>query len=312
MLNNGYTQFISTLTAISNRVIEQKFYEIKNLPDFVDFEPNNAGYSNELFKWVSGQVADDGETGIVGANADYERNASVDVVFEGRKYPRVQWTKKITYNYFDLQQANQAQVANLIESKETARKKNFDLMIQKLIFLGSKVNPALQGLLTNSNANVDLVTITKPISSMIVAELDALVPALLNAFKANTNNTQYFNRLVIPASDYNGLTVPYSTYNNGSKLDVIEKSIKNALVGYGVSDFKILPSVYAEASNNPLNKNIYTLYNKNIDTLSFDVGVEYQVLGTNTYDNYNFTNNAVAMFGGVNVYRPQEIMYFQF
>lgn len=306
--NNGYQQFLTTLTVVSNKVIKQKFYEIKNLPDYVNFEVGVGGVSNELLKWATGEVADDGETGIIGANADYERNASVDVVIGSKKYPRVQWTKKITYNWFDIQQATESGLIDLIEAKETARKRNFDLMIQKIIFLGSEVNSNITGLLNNANATINTTVITQSLSSMTT--LNGIAGAMLNAYLSNNNNTVKANTLVIPQSDYITLASSQNTqYDTRSKLTVLEEYFKGAT---GKADFKILPCVYCDANFNPMNKNIYVLYNRDIDSMAFDMALDYTQLGTNTYDNYNFTNNAVGMFGGVNLYRPQELMYFEY
>lgn len=310
--NRGYKEFITTLTAVSEKVIKQKFYEIKNLPDFIDFEEGIQPQKDELFKWASGEVAEDGESGVIGANIDYERNASADVIFNSFKYPRIKWAKKITYNWFDIQEAQSAGVIDLIEAKETARKRNFDLMVQKMVFLGSNVNTNLTGLLNNASATVNTTVITKYLSQMTTAEIEAVVPAIINAFRTNSNNTSGFNRLVIPARDFNGLSVPYSSYNNGSKLEVLEKCFKDTMGRYGIGDFKILPCEYCDANHNPSNTNIYACYNKNIDVMTFDLALDYTLLGTNTYDNYNFSNNAVARVGGANIFRPQEMIYFNF
>jgi hypothetical protein len=309
--NSAYLQTINTLTEISSKVIEQKFYTIKNIPDFIDIEVGRGGFAEEIMNWATYDVVGDFETGNFGSNADFERTASADITIDKKVFYRQKWKKSLTYNITDLEQAERARVINLVEAKETARKRNFDLGLQKTIFLGSDINPNITGLLNNNEVNVNTTLITKPLSSMTEIEFNNFISLFLNLFFENSDNTVMPNTFVLPTSDYNGLSSQMSpTFPIKTKLQVLEEALSQVVAGYGVNDFKILPVVYANANKNSSGLNIYALYNKDIDTLTYDLPVNYTTTAFNSVNNFDFQNMAYAMYGSVNLLRPKEMMYF--
>lgn len=309
--NSGYLQTIDTLTEISSKIIEQKFYTIKNIPDFIDIEIGRGGFAEKIMNWVTYDVAGDFETGNYGNNIDFERTASVDTLIDNKIFHRQKWKKSVTYNLTDEEQENITKIINLIEAKETARKRNFDLGLQKTIFLGSDINPNITGLLNNNEVNVNTTLITKPLSSMTEIEFNNFIQLFLNLFFENSDNTTMPNTFVLPTSDYNGLSSQMSpSFPIKTKLQVLQEALSQVVAGYGVMDFKILPVAYANASKNSSGLNIYALYNKNEDTLIYDLPINYTSTGFNTPNNFDFQNIAYAMYGSVNVLRPKEMMYF--
>ena len=311
--NSAYKQTIDTLTFIDSKIIEQKFYEIKNIPDFVDIETGRGGVSETIMNYSTFDTVGGFETGNFGSGVDFEKTASADIVIDTKTFYRQAWKKSVTYNLFDVSQANQAKVINIIEGKLKARKKNWDLGIQETIFLGSKENENITGLLNNDSVNVDTTSITKSLSSMSAEEFNNFIATIPNKFYLNANRTCMFNRMIIPASDYNGLASQMSaTFPMKTKLEVLEEAFKATVAGYGETDFKILPLGYADASMNGKNKNIYVLYRKDIDTLIYDLALDYTTTAFNTLNSFDFCNIAYGMYGSVNILRPQEVLYFQY
>lgn len=311
--NSAYMQAIDTLTEISAKVLQQKFYTIKNIPDFVDIEEGRGGVAEEIMNWSVFDAVGNFEDGNFGSNVDFERTASADIILNKKMFYRQKWKKSITYNQMDIIQADRAKVVNIIEGKETARKRNFDLGLQKTIFLGSDENENITGLLNNKEVNVNATLITKFLSSMTAQEFNSIIAQLPNIFFANTNNTVMYNRLVMPTADYNGLASQMSEqFPIKTKLEVLEEALKTIAAGYGINDFKILPCAYANKGQNGQNLNIYALYNKNADTLVYDLPLNYRTTAFNTLNNFDFTNIAYAMYGSVNLLRPQEMLYFTF
>lgn len=307
----GIQKKITTLTAVSKEIIKEKFYEIKNITDFVDVEVGNRPYMQDVVQFAVATVGGKFEEGVINSGTDNSRKASIDVVVGSQTRHRMDWAKKITYNIFDFKRYSESDLVDLVEEKERALKRHYDLGIQKMIFLGSETNPQITGLLNNPNATVNNTVITKFLSSMSEAEMSAFIQILLNTYMANNNNSAVFNRLVIPTEDYNGLSVPYSSYNNGSKKDVIEKAFRDVLSGYGAGDFKILPVAYANAKNVGDNY-IYALYNKDERNIVYDLPVEYTDLGWQPFDNFDFNKVVYSQLGSVVAKRPQELMYFTF
>lgn len=309
---SGYQKTIDTLTYIDSKIIEQKFYTIPNLPDFVSIEEGRGGVAETVLNWATFDVAGSFESGNFGSNADFERTASVDVAINDRTFYRQKWKKSVTYNIMDMEQANQAKIINIVEGKLKARKKHWDLGIQETMFLGSKENVDITGLLNNNEVNVNLTAITKPLSEMTADEFNAFIGSLPNLFFANSNRTAMFNTFVLPASDYLGLTTQMSAqFPLKSKLEVLEDAWSKAVASFGVRDFKILPVAYAEAEQAPSGKATYVLYNRSNDTLVYDLALDYTTTAFGTYNNFDFMNIAYGMYGGVNILRPAEVMYFQ-
>lgn len=311
--NSAYLQTIDTLTEISAKVLEQKFYTIKNIPDFVDIEEGRGGVAEEIMNWAVYDAVGNFEDGNFGSNVDFERTASADITMNKKMFYRQKWKKSITYNVMDLMQSDKARVVNTIEGKETARKRNFDLGLQETIFLGSKENENITGLLNNKEVNVNTTLITKLLSSMTAQEFNTVIAQLPNLFFDNTNNTVMYNRFIMPTADYNGLASQMSDqFPIKTKLEVLDEALKMVAAGYGINDFKILPCAYANKDKNGQNLNIYALYNKNSDTLVYDLPLNYTTTAFNSINNFDFANIAYAMYGSVNLLRPKEMLYFTF
>ena len=311
--NAGYKKVLSTLSIVVPEILKQRFFTIKNIPDYVDIKEGIGGVAEEVFKWAEFSVAGDFENGATGSNIDMERTASADVVYGNIIFQRQRWRKMISWNWWDLQTSSIAKIENLIEGKMTALRKNWDLGIQDIIFNGSKANAGLKGLLNQDNVAVNTTAITKPLSLMSASEFNSFIATLPNLFYDNSNNTIMFNRFIIPADDYNGLVSQMSeTFPLKTKLEVLEEAFGKLVAGYGISDFKVLPLVYANANKTATGQPMYILYNKDSDTLFYDLPLDFQVLGQATPDNYNIVNYSVGMYGGVQVQRPKEMLYFTF
>jgi ABC-type multidrug transport system fused ATPase/permease subunit len=59
-------------------------------------------------------------------------------------------------------------------------------------------------------------------------------------------------------------------------------------------------------------KNRYALYNKNQDVLEMNIPVSYTSTIAGSYNNFQFQSVAYGQYTGVKVYRPKEILYFDF
>ena len=310
--SSAYKQAIDTLTTIDQKIIEQKFYDV-DITDFVDIEIGRGGVSDEIMNWALGDIVGTFEEGSFGGNIDFERTASADVVINKKIFPRLKWKKSVTYSLFDIMQASKAQNIDIIEAKLSARKRNWDLGIQETVFLGSKVNSDITGLLNNKEVTVDTTIITKALSTMTSSEFNAVIAKLPNAFFTNANGTTIFNRFIIPSTDYNGLVTQMSeTYPLKTKLEVLENALATVAKGYGENDFKIVPVYYADSAKNKTDKNIYCLYRKNPDTLVYDMAYEYNTTAFNSLNNFDFVNIGYGMYGSVNVLRPKELVYLQY
>lgn len=312
---SAYQYAITTLTDISRKVVEQKFYQI-SLSDFVDFSTGTGAFMQEILHNAVVNVAGGFETGTINTGNEARLNTS-DIAIGQMRFPILNWAVKSVYSVFDVQQAFASMNFDLIEQIALSRKKMWDLGIQKVTMYGSKVNTNVTGLINNPNVTINSTAITKSISSMTDAEFQTLVSGLLGAFYANTNSTAMCNRLYIPSADYLGLGKAASaTFPNITRLEYLTNVFRGLVAGYGVTDFRILPLAYLDKAqmnaNTSYNVNRYILANKNPDTMYASIPVDFTVTQFGTADNFNFYNTAYGQYAGCVVLRPQELLYLDY
>lgn len=311
----GYDIPITTLTAISKRVVEQKFFTI-DVPQYVPMVVGNGAWSDQIITYRDYQVSGDFETGNINTAANQSRLAEADAGMDVLYNPVIDWGKTINWSFVDLQKASRSGNWDLIVSKERSRKRNWDLGVQKIAFLGSSSNSLVKGLLTQSTVNSNTSLITQYISSMNATQFQALVAGLVSAFRSNCAFSAWPDRFIMPELDYNGLgvLVPGSAGTFPvSMLDYLTKVFRDITRN---PNFQILPCAYSDEVNNTgvtgLGKNRYTLMHYDEDTLRMDIPVPYTNTLQNTINGFQFQNVGYGEYTGALAYRPLEILYFDF
>ena len=308
----GFQIAIDTLTYIRKQVTEQKFYEV-GIPDFVPLSVGEGAFSQSILTNLTFNNSDDFATGIINQGLANARLASADAAVASKVITLKQWAKQVTYSLFEVQQALVANSWDIIEGKHRARKKNWDLGIQQLAFLGVRGDATALGLFNQSAVNTNTTFITEYINVMDPTEFATFVAGLLQLYFANTASTALPNRFVIPTADYLGLATPVSpTYPTVSKLTYLLQAMQQILG----PDFKLMHTAYADKANNNaltgLNKNVYALYRHDPESIRMDIPVDYTVTQPNSVNNFQFNDVAYGQFGSVGVYRNLELLYFTF
>jgi len=305
----GYQIVTDTLTYIKKQISEQKFYEVP-IADFIPTAVGDCAFAANLLTNRTYQVADDFETGNIRTGASNSRLAQVDVAIDSKTLKVVNWAKAIDYTIFDIEQALVANNWDPIEQKHRARKRNWDLGLQKIAFLGSAVDTGVAGLLNNTTVNVNTSVITANISTLTPANFATFVATLLTTYFSNTNSTALPTHFVMPYSDYLGLMTPVSpTYPNIPMINYLEQAFK-ALCG---PNFKILPLAYCDATNNTaagINKQVYALYRYDPESVRMDIPVDFTTTQPNSINNFSFEDVAYGQYTGVGFYRALETLLF--
>lgn len=306
----GYEVDITTLTAISKRVVEQKFFQLAPA-DYMPVRVGEGAWSTEILTYRDFAIGGDFETGLINTAANKSRMAEADSAVDSISVQVLNWAKEINWTIFDLAHASKSGNWDLVSSKERARKKNWDLGIQKIAFLGSASNSGVRGLLTQADVNSNTTLIDKYISEMSDTEFEALLQGIMEAYRANADRTAMPTHFAIPEADYNGLAVSTSeTFPLVSKLERLQKAFSMITQN---PNFKILPLAYADEANNadtPVQgKNRYTLYNYDEDSGRMDIPVDYTNTMQNTVNGAQFTNVGYGQFTGFKAYRPKEFLY---
>lgn len=314
----GYEVAITTLTTISKKVSEQKFYEIP----FADYLPVRVGegtWSTNLTTYRSFNAADEFETGIINTGGQNSRLASADAAVDALNIKVYPWAKGIGYSIFDLEFAAKSGNWDLVSAKEKSRKENWDLGIQRISFLGASglnaaTGPCL-GLLNQPGVNTNTTVITESIHGMTTAELKTFCGAIVEAYRSNCNRTAWPTHFIVPESDYNGMAATVSPdFPIKSILQLLEEMFQTICRN---KSFKILPLAYADAAYHSsvtalAGKQVYVLLKYDEESVRMDLPLDYTTTLANSLDNFSFQNAGYGQFTGVLAYRPLEMLYFTY
>ena len=314
---------ITTYTGIIKKISEQKFYEISPI-DFVPIAAGENQWATNITSFRDFDLAGPFSEGYINTatgNGDVPMaSAAVDPV--NRRV--LNWAKGIQYNVFEMNYAAKFGNWDIVEKKERARKRNWDLGFQSVCFKGSDgfngASGSVLGLLNQPGANVNTTTITKAIKDMNVADWTTFVSAVLDAYRVNCNYTAWPTHFAIPESDFLGLARPLnpSFPLAGSDVFSLVQNIFRTLTGN--QQFKVLPLRYADATlredmpSDSVNygKQVYALYNYDMDSMRIDCPVPYTATVQNTINGFTWQNVGYATHTGLVLTRPAELLYFTY
>lgn len=314
-INNaiGYEIQITTLTTISKRISEQKFFQIPPA-DYLPLVVGEGAFSTNLTTYRSFDLADEFETGLINTGGQNSRLASADAGVDSLNIKVFDWGKSIGWTIFDLEFAAKSGNWDLVSAKEKARKRNWDLGIQRIAFLGAVGNNGASGsclgLLNQPGITNNTSVITQPINQMTTASLKTFTATVVEAYRSNNNRTAWPTHFVIPESDYNGLASQASPdFPIKSTLQLLEEMFQ---VITRNKNFKILPLAYADPAYSGFSYHIYTLLNYDEESLKMQIPLDYTNTLANSLDNFGFQNVGYGQFTGVLVLRPLEMIYFTY
>ncbi len=313
---------ITTFTGIIKRVSEQKFYEVSPI-DFIPIIEGENPWTTNITSFRDFDVAGDFEDGYLNTSAGNSDVPMVDAGLDPINRRVLTWAKGIKYDVFKMNYAAKFGNWDVVEKLQRSRKRNWDLGIQKVAFCGAKGfnGPGGQvcGLLNQSGAQVNTTRITKALSSMSTAEWSTFVGGVLADYQKGCNYTAMPNRFAIPLSDFLGLGKPLNPdfpLAGSSVINLIREIFKDMT---GNKDFQVLPLKYGdhdvrdiETPSNATNygKQVYALYNSDIDSMRMDVPVGYTSTVQNTTDGFTWQNIGYGSHTGLVLTRPAELMYF--
>jgi len=309
----GYQYTIQTTTQIRAQVIHQKFYKVAPA-DFMDVVIGTGAWMEDIKTNLVYDAAGDFESGVIGVGQGPSQIATVDVGTAPKTARIATWAKGYQYTTPEIQKALAANNWDVVSSKMEALKRNWDLGIQKIAFLGRKTDLTdFPGFLTSPDVNSNTGVITQLISTMSTSAFQALVATILDTYFENSNDTQMPNMFAIPMKDMLGLGSATSPdFPIETKLSYLLKVFREVT---GNADFQIRGLAYADQARNAgyvstLGKNRYVLYNKNLETLKMDIPVDFTLSPAGTANNFQWQGVGAGQFTGCVFYRPAEALYF--
>lgn len=298
---------ITTLTTAIKSVSEQKFYRIAPA-EYMPVVVGEGAFSTHLLKYTSFNMGGDFEQGLIHTSTHNAQLAQADAGVEGVQIPVINWAKGLSWNLFEVQQAAKTGNWDLITEKEKARKTNWDLGIQKAAFLGVP-SVGAKGLLNQDGITSDLTTVTKPIKAMSASEYQAFVGSIYAAYREHCDYTAEPDVFIIPESDYNGLAAAVDpNFPIKTKLEYLKEAFR-LIVGHEVEIKKL---AYADMAKSGLAVQRYVLLHKDADSLAMNIPVDYTATMANSINGFHWENAAYGQFTGVKVFRPKEVLYFDF
>lgn len=308
---SGFKFITSTMSEIMQEEIEQKHMEVP-FADYVPVDVGGAPDAEEIIRKVTFQTGGDFHDGDINTSTSTSRMASVDVAMTPLRMPIKDWAKDFTYNIVEIAKAAASSNWDLLAGKTKSLKKNWDLGLQEICFLGHPGVSELTGLLNSDEVNSNSSVIsTKKISEMTSAEFQTFIGQVVSVYVDNSENTSKPDTFVIPTDDFLGLASAASDNNPAiSKLEYLQKALAATS---GNKNFTILDLAYCQKERNEdfgINSNRYVMYKNDPDVLTMAIPVDFTLLEAETINNFNFTQVAYGRYSGTMITRPKEVMYF--
>lgn len=313
----GFDVPITTMTTIARKITEQKFYEVP-FAEYVPVVEGQGAFGDSILTYRAFEIGDSFETGIVNMAQNNSRIASADAGVDAIRVPTYFWNKMITWTLPQIEMAAKAGNWDVVASLEKARKKNWDLGIQRIAFLGAQGFQTPQancyGLLTLPNVATDTSVFQAsgnvPISKMTVTQLNVFVANLINLYRQNNNRTAWPTHFFIPEFDYIGMSTQYSpTFPTGSILKILEEAFKQQVPDGKFKGIKPLSYAMPQYSFGALAFNTYVLINYDEETFNMQIPVPYTTTVPNSLNNYALQDVGYGQYTGVAAFRPREILY---
>ena len=311
----AYQYATDRLTYIRSRFVEQTFYEVAPA-DFMNVLVGEGAFSAQIVTNLSIKTAGSFKQGKLMTGNMNSKVTIADAAVVPAYTKIMNWGVGTEYTIFDVNQALFTGTWDPIEAKQKSRKKEFDLGIQEIAFLGDTGDETnYPGLLTQTTVNTNSNRISALISGKSASDFSIFVGGIVGDFLTNCDYTAMPNKFTIPTDDWAGLGVPVSqTYPNISMANYLKQTF-DALVTGGV---EILPLAYGIPAKNKTAINVgtgyhfYCLYKDDIDTQFMEIPVNYTVTQVGTYNNFSFQDVAYCQYSGVTVLKPLEMLYYYF
>ncbi len=261
----GLQQLTTTLTRIIAGVVETKYYELsgQKLSDFSAIEIGNGAYATDLLQYAVSYVGQEGQGWINPTANGIARDANHTIKIGSLRIKNHFWRGDYTVTNELVQMGNvNAQTFSIIEEHEKARKKSYDLEIQKKHFFGFPDEAESTGLLNKTDVTVNTTLMPATLANMTDAQFQTFLAQVGAEYGRNTQYAIQFNRMLIPTSDFLALGQPFGQFGL-SRLAVLEDSLRRV----AGPDFKIVHSKYNDMANAAGNGARYVFYSADADNL---------------------------------------------
>lgn len=307
--NAGVVQTVDTITEIVQGVVEAKYYELggQTPSDFIKMDVGRGAYAGQIFQFTSAYVGAPFEQCIINpASTGIHNDATADITVDGISIKNNFYRQKYSVSNEEIKMATVNRVGfDVIEQKEKARAKTWQLGIQNVLFNGLKDGQTF-GLLNQPGVTVNTSLFPAAPQEMTVAQIKAFAGSAISTYFNTTNGTYMPNRWLMPTESYMALGVPYGdTFGMPTLLEVFENAFKKA---GAPADFKIVHSLYNnEAGNGGHGRHVF--YNDDVDNLVMYVPKAYTPHPLYAQGALDMVSDAEGQFTGVQLKKTKTMLY---
>lgn len=308
----AYRYQTDRMTFIRARTVQQTFYTI-DPTECVSIIPGEGSFALQIITQASIKFSGSFRSSKISSAG---QNSKVQIADGGVVpfYTQVQYGVMGTeYSIIDVNQAMFMGQWDPIETKQKARKTEYDLGIQEIAFLGdSDQLTTFPGLLTQPYVNINTSLIPTNLSAMTYTQLQTLVAGLIAAFLVNCNYVAYPDTFLIPMDDHAGLAAMVNpAFPMLTVIEWLELMFAKICKGKKV---KIIPSYYCMTAANGgafgIGKQAYLLYRNDIDVIFMELPVDFVTTAYGTYNNFNYQDAAYYGYTGVQAINPLQMLMF--
>lgn len=307
--NAGVIQTVDTITEIVQGVVEAKYYELggQTPSDFIKIDVGRGAYAGQIFQFTSAYVGAPFEQCIINpASTGIHNDATADITVDGISIKNNFYRQKYSVSNEEIKMAAVNRVGfDVIEQKEKARAKTWQLGIQNVLFNGLKDGQTF-GLLNQPGVTINTSLFPVAPQEMTVAQIKAFAGSAISTYFNTTNGTYMPNRWLMPTESYMALGVPYGdTFGMPTLLDVFTSAFKAA---GAPADFKIVHSLYNnEAGNGGHGRHVF--YNDDVDNLVMYVPKAYTPHPLYAQSALDMVSDAEGQFTGVQLKKKSTMLY---
>ena len=301
--NPGIEMDITTTTQIMGRVLETNYYELngQKLSDFVPIEVGTGAFSTKLLQAAATAVGTDFKACLINPTAGaLKLDGYTDIEVGNLEYPNNFFRDTYSITKEGAEIASRARIPfNVVEQKEKARKKKFDLGLQDAWFLGLDDGVSF-GLLNQPAAVTNTSFMTKDLSAMTDVEFSTFVAGIRALYDNVTNSTAMFNRLLVPQQEYFKLDRIYGEFGL-SRRGILDDVLKE-------NGGKVVYARYATGAGTG-GVNRYALYKHDPDYIEGFLPLPYTPSPLYAQGAFDMISNAMAQFVTPQVKRSNTLIY---
>lgn len=301
--NPGVEQTITTTTQIMGKVNETVYYELdgQKLSDFVPIEVGYGAFSTKILQAAVTASGTDFKSCLIAPQGGrLKLDGYTEIEVGTQEFPNNFFRDTYSISKEGAEIASRAMIPfDLLQQKEKARRKKFDLGLQDAWFNGLDDGKSY-GLLNQPGAVVNTSFMTASIADMTDAQWQTWLSAIRALYNTLTSATANFTRLCIPQSDYFALDRVFGQFGM-TRRQLLDEILK-------ANGAKLVYTTYNETAGTGGGKR-YALYKYDPDYIQGFLPLEYTPSPLYPQGAFDLISNCMAQFVTPQLKRTNTLLY---